>query len=129
MGDETVDPRIVVHRRVFAPDADARALVAEVRVTNPTRETLEYGLVEFWDPNLHQVALELLTSDLLQPGITDGIERRRRALDAGLSQGVSWDPVSRVAVVDTVAGLPAGFDATAPSLIDWLPDSSTGCPR
>ena len=50
------------------------------RIPNPTEETLDYGLVEFWDPNLHQVALELLTSDLLQAGITDGIERRRRAL-------------------------------------------------
>jgi acyl-CoA thioester hydrolase len=53
--------------------------VAEVEVTNPTEDPLDYGLVEFWDPNpLHQVALELLTSDLLRAGITDGIERRRR---------------------------------------------------
>src|SRR4029450_6000343 len=102
----TPDERITIRRRVFAPDSDARALVAEVLVTNPIEETLDYGLVEFWDPNLHQVALELLTSDLLQPGITDSIERRRRATATTFTQQASWDSARRLAVLDTTATAP-----------------------
>ncbi len=121
---ETVTPaeRIAVRRRVLAPDSDARALVAEVEVTNPTGETLDYGLVEFWDPNLHQVALELLTSDLLQAGTTDAIERRRRALAGRFTQRASWDPARRVAVLETTATAPQVATRSTPSQIDWFPE-------
>jgi hypothetical protein len=118
----TLDERISVRRRVFAPDAAARALVAEVQVTNPTEETLDYGLVEFWDVNLHQLRLELLTSDLLQAGTTDAIERRRRALAARFTQRVTWDPARRVAVLESTAAMPEVAGRDDPSLTDWFPE-------
>lgn len=118
----TEDAVVVVRRRVLAPDADARALVVEVEVSNPTGGALDVGLVEFWDPNLHQVALELLTSDLLQPGITDGIERRRRALAAQFTHRASWDPDHRVALLESTATAPAVADRADPSLVDWFPE-------
>lgn len=103
------DARVV--RRVFAPAADARALVAEVTVENPGASTMTAGLVELWDPNLHEIVVELLTSDLLFDGITDEIERRRRDLLRSFRQRASWDPARRIAVVETEATtLPEGVD-------------------
>ncbi len=67
--------------------AMAHASGAVELYTQDREDPLDYGLVEFWDPNLHQVALELLTSDLLRAGITDGIERRRRAPAAYTTAG------------------------------------------
>lgn len=115
---------IVVRRRTFAPDDEARALVSEVTVANETDAPIALGLVELWDPNLHQLAVELLTSDLLAPGTTDGVERRRRALAGRFRQHVAWDPVRRLAVLTTTAKeLPSGITGRHdPDRVDWFPD-------
>jgi len=110
----TRTPDVVIRRRVLAPDAAARALVVEVEVTNPTDEPLEYRLAEVWDLNLHQVSLELLTSDLLQAGVTDGIERRRRAHSGEYRQAASWLPELGLALVWSYAN-PIGNDPPG----DW----------
>lgn len=115
---------LVVHRRTFAPDDEARALVAEVTVVNETDAPVALGLIELWDPNLHQLAVELLTSDLLAPGTSDGIERRRRALAGRFRQQVAWDPIRRLAVLTTTAkALPPGITGRHdPDRVDWFPD-------
>ena len=112
-----------VRRTVYAPGSDARALIAEVVVSNPGDREARVGLVEHWDPNHHQITVELATSDLLAPNITEDIDRRRRALAASFDQRVSWDPVAGVAVVTTSAReLPAGIgDRLDPSDVDWFP--------
>lgn len=105
----TRDGDIVVRRRVVAPDSDARALVAEVTVENPTRAWQEYGLVEFWDLNQHQLPLELITSDVSFPGVTARIDRRRRQLAASFTQRLAWDAATGVATAQMVAKtLPPG---------------------
>ena len=121
---DTSLPRAHVTRRVFAPDADARALVAEVTIDNPAAEPLSTGLVELWDVNLHEIVVELLTSDLLFDGITDDIERRRRDLMRSFSASARWDPDRRVAIVQLEAtSLPAGVtNRLDPSDVDWFPD-------
>jgi len=115
---------VTVRRRVFAPDADARALVAQVSVENPTNGVLTYELTEFWDVNLHEISLELLTSDLGTPGISEGIDRRRRALMAQFTQQAEWRAGSRIAEVRTKAkSLPKDVrDRLDVSLVDWFPD-------
>ncbi len=118
------DDGVTIRRRVFAPDADARALVAEVTVENGTGEARDVGLVEFWDVNLHQASVELLTSDLLGPQTTPAIDRRRRAQAAEYAQEATWDPATRTAVVTTTAkALPAGVtDRDDVSNLDWFPE-------
>ncbi|HVM96053.1 MAG TPA: hypothetical protein VMT89_06675, partial [Candidatus Acidoferrales bacterium] len=120
----TREDDIVVHRRVFAPDHEARALVAEVVVENPTATTQRYGVAEFWDVNLHEVSLELLTSDLSIPGITDQIERRRRDLASQFTQQVTWNADERVALVTTRAKSPPTgvIDRNSVARVDYFPD-------
>lgn len=120
----THDTAVTVHRRVFAPDTEARALVAEVTLDNPTGRDLQYKLIEFWDVNLHQIQLELLTSDLFHAGVTEDIDRRRRAAAAQFTQQVEWRADDRIAVVETTAkNLPATIhDRLDVSKTDWFPD-------
>ncbi|MBI3782818.1 MAG: hypothetical protein HY270_05385 [Deltaproteobacteria bacterium] len=120
----TRESDIVVRRRVLAPDHAARALVSEVVVENPTGTTQQYGLVELWDINLHQVSLELLTSDIAIPGITDQIDRRRRDLANQFTHQVAWDADERVALITTQAKAPPTgvVDRTSVSRVDFFPD-------
>jgi hypothetical protein len=113
-----------VTRRVLAPDADARALVAELRVENTGGSESAVGLVELWDPNRDDLSVELATSDLLARTITDGLERRRRAYTADYTESLSYDAAARVAVLRATAkSLPAGIDDRLdPSPRDWFPD-------
>ena len=116
---------LVVRRRVFAPEADARALVAEVTVENTTGAPLDVGLVEFWDPNLHEIVVELATSDLAGEAlhVTEGIDRRRRRLMDQFEHHIAWSATDRAIRVDTEAtALPAGVtDRLSPSEQDWFP--------
>jgi Glycosyl hydrolase 36 superfamily, catalytic domain len=73
-------------------------------------------------PAATRVALELLTSDLLQPGITDSIERRRRATATTFTQQASWDSARRLAVLETTATAPQIPRRSDPSLVDWFPE-------
>jgi len=115
---------VTIRRRVFAPDAQARALVAEVTMENPTRYLRQAELVEFWDVNLYQVPVELLTSDIGVPGITEDVDRRRRDLTNAFTQRLEWDADARVARVYTTAkSPPAGIaDRLDVSTVDWFPD-------
>ena len=88
-----------VMRRVFAPDAAARALVSEVELENPGTQSRQYGLVEIWDVNLHDLTVELATSDLLLPNITESIDRRRRRATAAYEHTAEWDAETRTAVL------------------------------
>ncbi|MBI2896637.1 MAG: hypothetical protein HYY06_23975 [Deltaproteobacteria bacterium] len=121
---DTALSRARVVRRVFAPDSEARALVAEVTVTNPGAEVLRTGLVELWDPNLRELVVEIITSDVLFDGITDDIERRRRDLLRSFGSVASWDPERRIAEARTeAASLPDGVDDRFdPSDVDYFPD-------
>ncbi len=120
----TRDVGIVVQRRVFAPDTDARALVAEVSLHNPTQRRQHYQLIEFWDVNISQVKLELLTSDVGTPGVSAEIDARRRALAAEFTHSVSWSAEQRVAVVETQAkNRPAQIHGRLDvSNVDYFPD-------
>lgn len=120
----THDADITVRRRVFAPDAAARALVAEVAVENPTNRPQHYELVEFWDVNVHQITLELLTSDLGYANVTEAIDRRRRDFAAQFTQRVRWRAEDRVAIVETTAkNRPANVqDRLDVSRTDYFPD-------
>jgi len=120
----THDAGITLRRRVFAPDADARALVAEVTAENPTNQPQHYALVEFWDVNLHQITLELVTSDVGLSGVTEGIDRRRRAFAAQFTQHAEWRAADRVAVVRTTAKSlpPTAQNRLDVSRADYFPD-------
>ncbi len=113
-----------VRRRTFAPDADARALVAEVEIENLSETDRELGLVELWDVNMHQLPVELATSDLLAPGITERIDRKRRALMAQFEHELSYDAVTRVAQVRTRAlDMPEGITGRDDIAdVDYFPD-------
>ena len=120
----TRDAGITLRRRVFAPDAEARALIAQVTVENPTSQPLRSEIVEFWDVNIHEIPLELLTSDLGVPGITAAVDRRRRALMSQFTQRAQWRADEGIAVVETTAkDLPAGItDRFDVSNVDYFPD-------
>jgi hypothetical protein len=110
----TRESDIVVHRRVVAPDTTARALVAEVTVENPTNRTQDYEIIEFWDLNQHQIPLELITSDVAFPGVTERIDRRRRQLAASFTQRIEWQAAAGVATAFTTAkSLPPGVATAA----------------
>ena len=123
---ETVTQRgdFAITRKTFAPDADARALVSEVTIENRTAQEQVYGLIEFWDVNIHEIPVELLTSDLVVVGTTDAIAQRRRNLMQQFSHEVSWDAASKTAIVETNANtLPAGVtDRLSVSEVDYFPD-------
>jgi hypothetical protein len=120
----TRDADITLRRRVFAPDAAARALVAQVTVENPTSRPQHYEVVEFWDVNVHQITLELLTSDLGLPGVTESIDRRRRDLAAQFQQHLEWRADERIAIVTTTAKkLPSNVHGRLDvSRTDYFPD-------
>lgn len=111
-----------VTRRVFAPETDSRALITEVEVENLGVEPVDVGLVEFWDPNLHQVSVELATSDLAGEAlmVTANIDRGRRAFVAGFTQTARWDSASGIARVDTVRDAPP-VGRLDPSEQDYYP--------
>lgn len=113
-----------VRRRTFAPDADARALVAEVEIENRSERERDLGLVEIWDVNIHQIPVELATSDLLAPGITERIDRKRRALMAQFEHELGYDAGTRVAEVRTRAlSLPESVTGREDvSDVDYFPD-------
>lgn len=120
----TRDGDLTFRRRTYAPGTGSAALAIDVTVENAGVNDADVGLVELWDANLHQVSVELLTSDLLVPGTTDGIQRRRRAQAAAFTHEARWDPATRAAILTTAAkSLPADVaDRDDPSLVDWFPD-------
>ena len=120
----THDGDLTLRRRVLAPDAAARALVAEVVVENAGAQPLHAEVVEFWEVNIHEITLELVTSDIGFPGVTENIDRRRRSLMAQFTQHVAWDAETRVAVVRTSAKtLPVSIKSRADiSKVDYFPD-------
>jgi hypothetical protein len=120
----TQDGDLTLRRRVLAPDADARALVAEVTVENAGAQPLRTAVVEFWDVNLSQITLELVTSDVGFPGTTENIDRRRRSAAAQFTQHVEWDAGTRVALVRTAAkALPPTVQGRSDvALVDYFPD-------
>lgn len=113
-----------VRRRTFAPDDEARALVAEIEIENLSDTSRDLGLVEFWDVNIHELPVELATSDLLAPGVTERIDRKRRALMKEFEHEVRYDANTRTAIVETHAlRLPeeiGGRDDVAD--VDYFPD-------
>jgi len=113
-----------VTRRVYAPDADARALVAEVTLENPTDGNKRYGLVEMWDIDIHQLPVEFLTSDLLNPSISETIDRRRRAIMADFSHSARYSAEDRLCVIETTADeLPSGVTGRGDVAdMDYFPD-------
>lgn len=111
-----------VDHRVLAPDATARALVSELILHNDASAPITVGLVELWDPNLHEVPVELLTSDVLSPGISEGIDRRRRLLDASFTDTADWNATTRIATVTTTANTTPTVGRLDPSEKDWFPD-------
>jgi Glycosyl hydrolase 36 superfamily, catalytic domain len=120
----THDTDITVRRRVFAPDAAARALVAQVTVENPTNRPQHYEVVEFWDVNVYQITLELLTSDLGFPGVTEAIDHRRRDLAKQFQQRLEWRAQDRLAIATTTAKqMPSNVhDRLDVSRTDYFPD-------
>ena len=115
---------LIVRRRVFAPETDARALVAEITFENGEARPRDLAWVELWDVNLHQVSVELATSDLVGPSISAGVDRRRRQFASGLEHRVRFDPSARVLRVETSApSRPSGLDDRLdPSTQDYFPD-------
>ncbi|KPK15199.1 MAG: hypothetical protein AMJ62_10170 [Myxococcales bacterium SG8_38] len=113
-----------VRRRTFAPDHHARALVAEVEIENLSETTRALRLVELWDVNIHQLPVELATSDLLAPGVTERIDRKRRALMAEFEHEIRYDADARIAWLETHArNLPEGITGRGSiSDIDYFPD-------
>ena len=113
-----------VRRRTFAPDADARALIAEVEIENLSETERNLALVEIWDVNIHQIPVELATSDLLAPGITERLDRKRRALMVQFEHELRYDAGTRVAEVRTRAlSLPGSVTGREDiSDVDYFPD-------
>jgi hypothetical protein len=116
---------LIVRRRVFAPESDARALVAEIEIENTTGAAIDVGLVELWDVNLHQIDVELATSDLLGEAleVTANIDRRRRRFADVFTHEVRWDAAARTAHVATSSAPPAEIaDRLTPSEQDYFPN-------
>ncbi|MCA9492849.1 MAG: hypothetical protein KC621_23115, partial [Myxococcales bacterium] len=118
----TLDDDLVVDRITFAPDHDARALVAEVTVRNLGWRPRTLGLVEVWDVDRHQVKVALLTSDLASDGLTDNIERQRRELQRNTVDTLSWSASRRTAVVHTETVERRLPDRLTPGEVDEFPD-------
>lgn len=113
---------VVVRHRVLAPDLSARALVSEVSLETPDGAPRDFAVVEVWDPNFHQVEVELLTSDLA-PGSSARIDRARRERAADYHHHLAWRPeLGRIELETSADALPAGIDDRLdPSPTDWFP--------
>lgn len=113
---------VTVRHRVLAPDAAARALVSEVELESDDATPRDFAVLEVWDPNFHQVEVELLTSDLGSATTTARIDRRRRDRAGDYTHQVTFDPVARrIDVTTTANALPAGIDDRLdPSTTDWF---------
>ena len=96
---------LVVTRRTFAVP-HTRALVTEVTIDNASPHDRQLGIVELADVNLYELPIELVTSDLLVTTLTAQIERRRRGLDAGFTEHASYDAVTQIAAVASIAKSP-----------------------
>lgn len=112
-----------VTRRVFAPESNSRALVAEVTLENLTDSYISVGLVEFWDVNQYQLPAEGISSDLVDDETSDKLRRSRRALGAVFHQTIRYSRQTRIAVVESEAkALPAEVvDRGSPSMVDYFP--------
>jgi hypothetical protein len=117
---------LVVAHRVVAPHADARALVSEVTLEHLGVAEATYRVLDLWDVDVHQVALELLTSDVVVRGTTARIDRTRRRRQEALRHEVRWRPeLGRIDVRTSAdpAALPEGVDDRLDvSELDWFPD-------
>jgi len=113
---------LVVRRRVFAPDLDTRALVAEVSVSNLAESRKKVGLVELWDVNIHQVTGAF--ADDVSLSNVEEITRRRRDLQSQFDQRASWSAEDRIAVVTTEAkALPDSVERPGDSsVVDYFPE-------
>lgn len=114
---------LVVTRRVFAPDTDARALVSEIAIENLTEQYKEVGVIELWDVNVHQLTPEE-TTDLSDPDAWRDMVRRRRALMDSFEQTASYSAEERTLRVDTTArSLPDDVSGRGDvSQLDWFVD-------
>ncbi|HLU66269.1 MAG TPA: hypothetical protein VKZ63_08325, partial [Kofleriaceae bacterium] len=112
---------LIVTRRVLAPDAEPRALIAEITIDNLSDQYREIGLVEMWDVNIHQLDPEE-AADLSDPDAFREVRRRRRALMESFEHTVSYSADDRVALVETAArDLPGGVASRADvSPVDWF---------
>ena len=112
-----------VTRRVFAPESNTRALVAEVTIENLSDAYVSVGLVEFWDLNRYQMPAEAVSSDSEDGDATDRIRRSRRALGAEFTQNVSYSRQSRLAIAATEAkALPDGVtERGSTARVDYFP--------
>jgi hypothetical protein len=112
-----------ITRRVFAPESNARALVAEVTLENLTNSYISVGLVEFWDVNEYQLPGEAITSDLEDEDTSENVRRSRREIGASFAQTISYSRQLRLAVTESVAkSLPAEVvDRRSPSMVDYFP--------
>jgi len=113
---------LVVRRRVFAPDVDTRAVVAEVSVSNLADNRKEIGLVELWDVNIHQVTGAFADDVSLQN--VEEITRRRRDIQSQFDQVASWSAEDRIAVVTSDAKqLPDSVERPGDSsVVDYFPE-------
>ncbi|MBT8492693.1 MAG: hypothetical protein KJO07_06505 [Deltaproteobacteria bacterium] len=113
---------IVVKRRVFAPDLDTRAVVAEVDISNLASSRKRVGLVELWDVNLHQLSDSF--SEDVSPSNVAEIQRRRRARQSELRHTASYVAEDRVASVTSEAvQLPGGIERPGDqSRFEYFPD-------
>lgn len=105
-----------VIRRSYAPFGDDPILLTDVLLRNLTQKPITLRYYEFWDVNLHQVAVSWFQTGALGLAASD----QRKALMGAFSQAVDWDDehgVLRASLsIETPPKLP-----DEPSREDWYP--------
>lgn len=115
---ETKFDDLLITRRVFAPARDPRALIAEVTIDNLSDQIQEVGLVEMWDVNIHQLAGKIDPTGELDH---ESLRRARRAAMAGYQHTARYEPMQRVAVLDTASmDAPVGDRSEASELDHYI---------
>lgn len=98
---ETEYRNIVVTRTTYAPYGDDPLLLSDVEVTNTGAAPKEITHYEYWDVNIHQMLLTLISSGVLDPAIPGRNEDQRTLFNRYFTQSAQINPQYQAGVVGT----------------------------
>jgi len=105
---------ISIVRKTYAPYGDDPILISDIAIKNAVSAAKEITLYEYWDVNLHQMLMKLVSSGVLLKSIPQSNEEERSAFNGYFTQSAKIDPNYKAAMVETSLKYPEANKLTIP---------------
>jgi len=114
-----------VMRKTYAPYGDDPVLLSNIEIKNTGSTAKEITHYEYWDVNLHQMLMMLVSSGVLKASIPQAHEEERAAFNGYFTQSAKIDPYYNAAMVETSLKYPEanGLEITLPGYAKKFDDS------